>query len=504
MLLNTKDRLTLIRVTINSLIVIFVSIYFFIVPFIIIVSRLKDENLKSTRIPAYIFEQHYLLTQKIESWAKERIVSDKAKKADLNNITTTEWPIFGSVFYLWLTENLQKEWENNPHIFKAAPKIYAREAVNTLARLVSDPKQAYWVKKQWGEDYLKKENLFYRFMLISALTSYQELTGSGIYENTLRGQVVTLSDEIDRARDGLVNDYPEECWLPDIAAAIYSIKKADRVLGLNHDGFVERARRSFSGNYIDKTTGLPVAYVNITSGYRDITRGCGNSYMLIYAPALWKDYSKRWYDLHTKQYWQKRWGAYGFREFPRKSGTSDWSFEVDAGPILAGHGIAASAFGIGAARANGRFDHAYPLMAEALAVSWPIPKGLSLITHLLSNTTEAPYVGDACLLFNYTVMPGDGLPIVKGNRLPSFVYIATALYLILGLLLFFDSIKKLVRIYGTESWPPSPYARYIFILWLVLLIVGLILITGYSKTAWGILFILLALLLPAKILIRTK
>ncbi len=49
--------------------------------------------------------------------------------------------------------------------------------------------------------------------------------------------------------------------------------------------------------------------------------------------------------------------------------------DVDAGPVLAGHGFAACAFGIGAARANGRFNHAWPLSAEMLVTCWPLLDG---------------------------------------------------------------------------------------------------------------------------------
>jgi len=49
--------------------------------------------------------------------------------------------------------------------------------------------------------------------------------------------------------------------------------------------------------------------------------------------------------------------------------------DVDAGPVIDGYGISASAFGIGAARKNGRFDRAFPLTAEMVAIIGELPNG---------------------------------------------------------------------------------------------------------------------------------
>ena len=49
--------------------------------------------------------------------------------------------------------------------------------------------------------------------------------------------------------------------------------------------------------------------------------------------------------------------------------------DVDSGPV-------------GAARANGRFDHAYPLSAEMLFACWPLPDGTLLFPRILSGVTR--------------------------------------------------------------------------------------------------------------------
>ena len=68
-----------------------------------------------------------------------------------HQISGTEWPLFGAVFYLWATESLQDEWEKGHSPYAVAPKVYARGAIEAAARLVMDPTQANWVKIHWGK-----------------------------------------------------------------------------------------------------------------------------------------------------------------------------------------------------------------------------------------------------------------------------------------------------------------------------------------------------------------
>ena len=50
------------------------------------------------------------------------------------DISGTEWPIFGTVFYLWATESLQEAWEKDPALARVAPKEYARGAIEAALR----------------------------------------------------------------------------------------------------------------------------------------------------------------------------------------------------------------------------------------------------------------------------------------------------------------------------------------------------------------------------------
>jgi hypothetical protein len=116
---------------------------------------------------------------------------------------------------------------------------------------------------------------------------------------------------------------------------------------------------------------------------------------------------------------------------------------VDAGPVLKGFGCAACAFGVGAARVNGHFEHAYPLTAEMLVASWPLPNGTRLFPRLLSNAADAPYLGEAAILFNLTRLPAEGVSIKTGGSMPGFVLIFLALQFGLGLILLITPILSL-------------------------------------------------------------
>jgi hypothetical protein len=154
----------------------------------------------------------------------------------------------------------------------------------------------------------------------------------------------------------------------------------------------------------------------------------GISYMLIWAPELWPETAGDWYGRYEAHFWQE--GAFlaGVRELSREGNYPGWFLDVDAGPVMAGYGTAASAFGIGAARANGRMDQAYPLMAEAMVTAWPLPNGTLLGPRLLSNLSDAPYTGEAALLFVFTRQAVSGEVTAAGGTLPLFVYLGLLFY----------------------------------------------------------------------------
>jgi len=423
----------------NFIVIISIAGYFFLIPGSIVVHDLLDAGVRGDRIPDVAFRLHLSLSLRYERWASDRVASEQAAKLRVGNISGTEWPVFGSVFYLWATESLQEAWEDDPDRSPLAPNDYARNAIEAAVNLVTDPNHASWVKSHWGDDYLHCENIFYRMLQIAALTTHYKLTGTADNLTTLRKLVEDLTAELDESETGLLDDYPGQCFPGDVTTAIACIQRADSVLGSDHASFAQRALRGFVGISADPI-GLPPYQADSETGECiGTSRGCSNSYICLFAPEVWPATAEKWYELYEDYYWQEKWTAAGFREFPNTLPGGDWYMDVDAGPVLAGHGISACAFGVGAARANGRYDHAYPLTAEMLAISWPLPNGILALPRLLSDAVDAPLVGEAAILFSLTRTPAEGVVIRKGGHLPIFVWLLLFFYFGIGSILVLRS-----------------------------------------------------------------
>jgi len=169
--------------------------------------------------------------------------------------------------------------------------------------------------------------------------------------------------------------------------------------------------------------------------------------------------------------------------------------DVDAGPIVAGYGVAASAFGVGAARAMGRMDHAYELAAQALVASWPLPDGTLLAPRVLSNVSDAPYLGEAATLFALTCRPVAQAQSGVKLRLPTIVYLGVLTLLALGVYEIAASVLKLRRWRrgDTRRYVPRPLPQTLA--WWILLACAAV--TGIAFGGWtAMVFLLAALILP--------
>lgn len=69
----------------------------------------------------------------------------------------------------------------------------------------------------------------------------------------------------------------------------------------------------------------------------------------------------------------------------------EWLVDPDSGPVVWGFSPSGNAYAVGAARANGRFDQAWPLSAQVLAAAWPLPNGRWLGARILSVAARIPW-----------------------------------------------------------------------------------------------------------------
>lgn len=398
--------------------------FFFAWAAIALVRALFDRGVAGDGIPRAAWALHRSLAPRVEKWATERVASGKAATLAKHDISGTEWPLFGSAFYLMGIENLQAEWEKKKGPGKE-PRLVAQAAIDASARLVADPNHAHWVKQHWGDNYLKHHNLFYRMLLISSFAAHERLRGTGEFVPFLRNQVESLSAELDAAPTGLLNDYPGECYHVDIAFAIRAIRHADQVLGTDHSAFVQRELRAYPPGvlppyFVDQASGRALAPV----------RGCSTSPFILHAAYLWPEHVAKWEELYNRDFWQRRWWAAGYREFSlegaKEGKIGESYFDVDAGPVISGFGSAASAFGIGAARANGDMARAKVLTLQALAVGWPLPGGGLFLPRKVSNAVDAPLLGESGLLYALTQLALRPLQANETMPVPGMVWMIMA------------------------------------------------------------------------------
>lgn len=220
--------------------------------------------------------------------------------------------------------------------------------------------------------------------------------------------------------------------------------------------------------------------------------------MLTWAPQLWPQTAQDWYAKYTEQFWQEGLFFAGFREFPKDIDVGWFNMgDVDAGPVVGGYGVAASAFGVGAARAMGRADHAYKLAAQALVASWPLPDGTLLVPRILSKVSDAPYLGEAATLFALTRTPAVQAQGGAKLGLPMIVYLGVFGLLALGIYEVVTSILKLRhwRREDPRRYVPSPQLQVLA--WWVLL--GCAAVTAVALSRWiALIFLLAALILPSR------
>lgn len=463
----------IICIIVNSITLLSVAIYFFLWPMVTIINDVSDVGISNGEIPEFTYQWHKEISDNFPEWVDERLRSNRAQELGLNDVSGTEWPMFSAVYYLWATEELQRNWLKNPSVSQTAPIEYGESAIRAAAELIADEGNAAWVIKYWGADYLKRENLFYRMLLISGLTSYENLLSDQRYNNLLVQQASSLMHELDASPFGLLDDYPGQCYPVDIVPAISAIARAQSLIGADFSQEIQFATRGFQSHCLDPLTLLPAYIADSATGVGyGPARGVGMSYMLIWAPEIWPELAQDWYQKYEQHFWQKGRFISGVRELSHKSDMSNWLVDVDAGPVVAGYGTAASAFGIGAARANGRFDHAFPLSTQALATAWPLPNGTLLIPRLLSNLSDAPFIGETALLFTFTRAPVGGIKSVSSDmKMPLYVYFLLFIYAIFGALFANGAYKKITQLRHNDNRYYAPEKQLALWLLLVLFIV---------------------------------
>ena len=426
---TNSRRALLFAKCVNWVTILLVAVWLGFGPAAITIWGVTDPALRTGDTPRFATWAHRKLAPRMEHWAEERYAARTAEKTPPNSIAGEEWPLFSCAFYTWAAQEILRAHQGSPDNNPVDPRSYTADSLQAMVQLALDPDEAGWVREMWGEENLFNENAYYRMCVLTCLAAHAELTGSSEHHAIMRAWADDLADDIDRSKTGLLRDYPPECYPGDVLAGINAIRDADQVLGIERPAFYARALRGFSGDALHPL-GIPPfeAWLCDTVSPGSF-RGSSNAYVTIFGPKLWPKESAAWFRAFDAHLWHETHGLAGFREFLPDEGERHWGyFDVDAGPILAGFGMSATAYGVGAARVNGRFDRAYPLSAEMIAASWPLPNGTLLLPHVLSQAVHAPYLGESAIVFNLVQRPAycDITPATAG--MPPLVYGILAMY----------------------------------------------------------------------------
>lgn len=392
----------------------------------VIVRVLLDSELKTTGHSQFLAGWFETTSESHSAWAESYLDSDMAETVEHYEVAETEWPMFGSVFYLVTAQELLEQGKID------IETVSIRGAIERSAEIVASPKTATWVRTKWGEDYLEKENLFYRMLLIMGLSSYESITGDQQYTELLTSQRATLAVEIAEAKLHLIDDYPSECYPNDILWAVAAIQRAGELQGVDHSTLAASLMNTFNGAKV-AVGGLPAYQMNSLHGFKiQGPRGCGNSGILMFAAELDPIIAQDWYTAHEEGFWKDNGWLAGFTEQQR--GEQGKLMDVDSGPVLFEYGSVASAFGIGAANSVGRLDHSVPLTYEAVACSWPTPFGFLVPKWMGLMAVDSPSLGEVALLFSMS-RPSEADKVVPHEGgIPGIVWVMLASYLGTGAL----------------------------------------------------------------------
>lgn len=422
---------------------ILVKLMLFIYPAIIISLVILDPQLKNTGQSQLVPMWFETTAGKYHSWAEDYLETEYAVNQNTFDVPATEWPMFGSVFFLLTAQELQIQEKID------ASKGDTRLAINKAVEIITSPKTATWVQKKWkksylktGKSYLEKENIFYRMLLIKGVSSYEKITGDKKYHALMLKQSTSLANELLSAKLHLGDDYPNQCYPCDVLWAVSAIQDTNKLEKIPTDiKMLVTSLMSVFNADIQSKTRLPAFQVNADTG-RIIqnARGSSTSGILQFASVLDSNIAQQWYENYEKYFWKESPWLVGFKEFSK--GETIF-MDVDTVFIINEYGSVASLFGIGASKSVGRLDHTVPLTIEAVAYAWPTPFGFLIPSITGKLTVDSWSLGDVALLFTMTRPIQNEEIILFKDTLPWSIWVILFTFISIGMLLIWIEVRWL-------------------------------------------------------------
>jgi hypothetical protein len=93
-----------------------------------------------------------------------------------------------------------------------------------------------------------------------------------------------------------------------------------------------------------------------------------------------------------------------------------------------------------------------------LITTWELPTGVLAAPRILSNVSDAPFLGEAAILWLLSIQPESGFPIKTGGAIPPYVYVVAVSMLVLGTWLVLQAswkFRQARRGPEPEVWAPQ-------------------------------------------------
>jgi hypothetical protein len=257
---------------------------------------------------------------------------------------------------------------------------------------------------------------------------------------------------VERSEEGPLfhaRSYPgSPMWPADQTVTLLAIRLYDATHGTRlHDKPLQDFLAVLAARR-DAETGLFPSSVSPTVATGPIPRGCATLWSIGYLAQLDPAIAREQYERAREALGRSVGGVGGFREWPRGRGGA---MDVDSGPIVAGVGVAATAFGLGPARLF-RDEPTYTVIRRSVLVFgvpawWPS-----------SGYVTAPLLGQAILFQGRTARPwfaweGASLP-----ALPTPLPFGPALVAFLEAAVLVSATRYLWR-EARKAWPTALRGR---------------------------------------------
>jgi hypothetical protein len=203
----------------GTAIALFVAISFFFYPASKLVALVRDPGIHTTGRPSDFPRSFAAIGHRYLRWANGYLESRRSESVSPSDVAATEWPLFGTVFFMSAAEELVKDGS-------VGLDDELKVSLNRAADVIAHPESATWVKRKWGKDYLHQDNVFYRMLVIMGLSSYEATTGDARYRVQKEEQARLLFQELLVAKYHLADDYPGECYPNDVLWAVVAIQRA--------------------------------------------------------------------------------------------------------------------------------------------------------------------------------------------------------------------------------------------------------------------------------------